>query len=151
MTLDEIVRTLSAVPLFSLLGEDVLRLVAFAGDVRAYATGELVFEKGQASDGGYVVIEGSVALLQDLDDPSTAVMVSAGALIGELALFAPTERPVAAAAATDARLLKISRGSFLRVLGEFPDSAAACRAALGARLDAMIGDLKVSEEGFSPD
>ena len=56
-------------------------------------------------------------------EPKVERRVSAGALIGETALYASTARRVSARAAEDAVVIRIPRETFQRVLEEFPASA----------------------------
>src|SRR5215203_467801 len=62
MALEDDIATLSRAPLFSLMDYDALRLVAFAGEHRALGSGDMLFRKGDTSDGGFVVTKGAVAL-----------------------------------------------------------------------------------------
>src|SRR5215218_6644121 len=62
MALEDDIATLSRAPLFSLMDYDALRLVAFAGEHRALRSGDMLFRKGDTSDGGFVVTKGAVAL-----------------------------------------------------------------------------------------
>jgi hypothetical protein len=41
---------------------DALRLFAFAGDHRALGAGEVLFEEGDKSDGGFVVMRGAIVV-----------------------------------------------------------------------------------------
>ena len=55
MGLDDDIAILAAAPVFELFGRDALRLLSFAGERRLLAEGELLFARGEPSDGGYVV------------------------------------------------------------------------------------------------
>ena len=69
---------------------------------------------------------------------------SAGALIGESALYAPTARRVSARAAEDAVVMRIPRETFRRVLTEFPAGAEKIRAALAARMRRLVDGLEAT-------
>src|SRR5919112_5810403 len=62
MALEDDIAILSGAPLFNLLERDALRLVAFASETRSHAAGDVLFRKGERSDGGYVVRSGAIAL-----------------------------------------------------------------------------------------
>src|SRR5215203_6085319 len=62
MALEDDIATLARAPLFSLMDYDALRLVAFAGEHRGLRSGDMLFRKGDTSDGGFVVTKGAVAL-----------------------------------------------------------------------------------------
>ena len=54
---------LAAAPVFELFGRDALRLLCFAGERRLLGEGDLLFARGEPSDGGYVVMSGTIALV----------------------------------------------------------------------------------------
>ena len=58
MALDDDIAVLIKAPLFNLLEKDALRLVAFASENRTFRAGDVLFRKGDRSDGGYVVSQG---------------------------------------------------------------------------------------------
>lgn len=145
MSLDDHIQRLKNIPFFAHLEPEALRLVAFAGDTRRYFSGQALFRRGEVSDGGYVVLAGKFALYPSDSKAEPASEIGPGALIGETALLASTERPVTAIALEDATVLKISRGAFQRVLQEFPQSAVRLRDALAARLTAFVDQLRAAE------
>ena len=92
--------------------------------------GDVLFRKGDRSDGGYVVSRGAVAL-DARDDGSPATFIAGpGALIGQAALFTRISRPATAAAREPSTVIRISPSLMRRVLEEFPDAAAAMQDAL---------------------
>ena len=66
------IETLSSVPLFAAFEREALRLVAFSAESRIYRAGDVVFRKGEPSDGGYVVMSGTVALERRTTAPRPA-------------------------------------------------------------------------------
>ncbi|MDB5507849.1 MAG: Cyclic nucleotide-binding protein [Hyphomicrobiales bacterium] len=134
MSLDDDVAKLMRIPLFADLEMEALRLVAFSAETRILRTGDILFRRGETSDGGYVILAGSLALDPDQLDGRGVHVVGAHSLVGELALMTQTERPVNAVAREATTVLKISRPLFQRVLKEFPKSAARLRRGLEARL-----------------
>ena len=130
MALEEDIATLSRAPLFSLLDRDALRLVAFAAESRKLRAGDVLFRKGDRSDGGYVVSRGAVAL-DARDDGSPATWIAGeGALIGQAALFTRIERPATATAREPSTVIRVSPSLMRRVLEEFPGAAEAMHKAL---------------------
>ena len=137
MALEDDIAILHQAPLFHLLSRDALRLVAFAAENRMLRAGDVLFRKGDRSDGGYVVSRGAIAL-DSRDDGSPAAFIGGpGALIGQAALFTRIERTATATAREPSTVIRISPSLVRRVLEEFPDAAAAMQAALTAEL----GDL----------
>jgi CRP-like cAMP-binding protein len=120
--LSEELALLQNLPVFEAFHREALQIVAFSSDIRSYRTGDLLFKRGQISDGGFLLIAGSVRLEPE---QGPASFVEAGQLIGAQALFAATERPATATIVEASRLMRIPRSLVLRVLETFPEIARA--------------------------
>jgi CRP-like cAMP-binding protein len=142
MALDDDIATLSQAPLFNLLEKDALRLVAFASENRTYREGDVLFKKGDRSDGGYVVTRGSIALDAAEDGSPAAFVAGAGALIGQAALFARIERRATATAREPSAIIRVTPSLMRRVLEEFPDAAAAIHEAMAEELARLTEGLE---------
>src|SRR5262249_52858163 len=94
--------------------------------------GEVLFEAGEASDGGYVIQDGSFVLASGSRSVGD-VVAGPGTLLGELALIAETKRPATATAREPSTVIRISRGLFLKMLEGFPEGAAMLRDQITAR------------------
>ena len=127
MALQDDIATLSGAPLFSLLGADALRLVAFAAETRTLRQGDVLFRKGDRSDGGYVVKTGAIALDPHGDGAPPALVAGPGAVVGQAALFTRLTRGATATAVEPSVLIRVSPSLMRRVLEEFPSAAAAMR------------------------
>lgn len=141
MALNEDIAFLARQPLLSLMDRDALRLVAFAAESRTLRAGDVLFRRGEGSDGAFLVISGAVALSRDDDGRPAEEIAGPGSLIGELALFAALERPATAIAREPTQVMKLSRSVMRRVLAESPDSAAALAHAIEQRLQEFTGEL----------
>lgn len=142
MALDDDITTLSQAPLFGLLDRDALRLVAFAAENRILRAGDILFRKGDRSDGGYVVSRGAVAL-DARDDGSPATFIAGpGDLIGQAALFTRIERPATATAREPSTVIRVSPSLMRRVLEEFPSAAAAMEGAIAEDLSRLVQGLE---------
>jgi CRP-like cAMP-binding protein len=142
MALEDDIATLSRAPLFSLLDREALRLVAFAAENRIMRAGDVLFRKGDRSDGGYVVSQGSIAL-DARDDGSPATCIAGrGALIGQTALFVRVERAATATAREPSTVIRVSPSLMRRVLEEFPGAADAMREALAEDLTRLSRSLE---------
>jgi CRP-like cAMP-binding protein len=142
MALDDDIATLSQAPLFNLLEKDALRLVAFASENRTYHEGDVLFKKGDRSDGGYVVTRGSIALDAAEDGSPAAFVAGTGALIGQAALFARIERRATATAQEPSAIIRVTPSLMRRVLEEFPDAAAAIHEAMAEELTRLTEGLE---------
>ncbi len=148
MALETEIQMLSALPLFSKLEPEVLRLIAFAAETLIMRAGDVLFRQGDASDGGYFVVSGAIALDASLNGAAAAKVVLPGALIGELALLASTRRPATAIARQNSTVLKISRALFLRGLETSPASAERLKRLLAMQLTDFAVDLEKTRKSF---
>lgn len=138
--LDDDIAILAAAPLFGFLGRDALRLLSFAAERRSLAPGDRLFARGDASDGGFVVLSGTIALAPRVAGGET-VTVGRSALVGRLALLLPGERPTDAHAAAAAEVIRITPTLMRRVLAEFPQAAQAIHDELADDLAVLARDL----------
>ncbi|MGD9658971.1 MAG: cyclic nucleotide-binding domain-containing protein [Methylocystis sp.] len=75
-------------------------------------TGDALFQRGEISDGGYVLTVGSIALVRHDDGRFPLMIVRPPTLIGETALLAQSTRPAAAFPRKPTTTLKILRPLF---------------------------------------
>jgi CRP-like cAMP-binding protein len=148
MALDDDIAGLASAPILGLFERDALRLIAFASEGRNLKAGEVLFRRGDRSDGGYVVLRGALALDAGEDGSETAFVAERGALVGRSALFVRTLRPATATAREPSAVLRISPTLMRRVLEEFPDAAAAIRQALVTELALLSGGLEQVRRSF---
>ncbi len=138
MALQDDVRNIATIPTLRDLGPDALRLIAFSGETRILRAGDVLFRRGEPSDGGFVVLSGAVALETGKGRPT---IVRGPALVGDAALIVDTVRPATASAREPTGVLAISRALFRRVLSEYPLGASRLRQTLVSRLLALQDDL----------
>lgn len=126
MSLDYDMGLLAKVGLFQGFTPDQLRLLAFGAEREQLPTGETLFHEGDPANGGYVVAVGQVDLTVRRGRREIVVeTLEQGGLTGEMALLAPNKRTTDAVAKTDSEVLFIARPLFLRMLREYPETAAA--------------------------
>ena len=140
MALEDDIAILTRAPLLGLMGRDALRLLAFAAEQRSLQTGEVLFRRGDRSDGGYVVTRGEMAL-DMVGDGSQPFSAWPGTLIGQTALLVRSGRRATAIAREPSTVVRISPTLMRRVLEEFPAAAAAMRAAIAQDLSTLSHGL----------
>jgi CRP-like cAMP-binding protein len=118
-----------------MLGRGALRILAIGAESRYVHSGETLFAVGDDADGGYVVQEGSFRLSPRGGDTAKSIRVGVGTLLGELALFTETRRPVTATALEPSTVLCIPRPLFLKMLEGYPDAAVRLREIFSKRTD----------------
>ncbi|MCB5174719.1 cyclic nucleotide-binding domain-containing protein [Microvirga lenta] len=142
MALEDDIAILSRAPLFNLLDRDALRLVAFASENRILRAGDMLFRKGDRSDGGYVVSQGAIALDAKDDGSPAAFVAGPGSLIGQAALFTRVERPATAMAREPSTVIRVTPSLMRRVLEEFPTAASAMHQAMTEELTRLSDGLE---------
>ncbi|HEY8126968.1 MAG TPA: cyclic nucleotide-binding domain-containing protein [Methylocystis sp.] len=141
MMLDDDIDNLRRIPLFSIFEPNALRMLALSAETRLLRADDVLFRRGEMSDGGYVLTTGSLALAAD--GRPQAMLVRPWTLIGETALLAPSTRPAAAIALEPAAAIKILRPLFHLILEQHPATAARVRDFFRRRLLDFIHDVSV--------
>ena len=146
MRLDDVIFILKALPLFRRVEPEALRLLAFSAPRRQLRAGDILFRKGDLSDGGFLVVEGEIVLDAADDGAPSSHVFRAGTLIGQAALFAAIDRPATALAREPSQLLVFTRDLVERVLEAHPRSAMALRDAVAdeaRRLASTLSKLAI--------
>jgi len=79
--------------------------------------GAVFVEKGQVEDSMYFIVEGTVEVL---DGEGVQLCLEPGACVGEVSMFSSQPRTRSLRAATDLRLLRLSRVDMLQMMSESP-------------------------------
>ncbi|WP_265516325.1 Crp/Fnr family transcriptional regulator [Nitratireductor luteus] len=139
MALDDDIRVLSGVALFSGFTREQLRLMAFGAETIALAAGRKLYSEGTPADSAFVIVSGTVALYREYEGRNHVFSLEGpGAILGDLALIADTERMTSAFAETDVKLIRLSRSMFRRILEEFPETAETLHGRISMRLQEML-------------
>ncbi|ESA34579.1 cyclic nucleotide-binding protein [Leptolyngbya sp. Heron Island J] len=96
--------------------------------------GTTIFEQGQATDSMYVLIEGKVVIKRDHQE---LVIVTAGNLIGEMAILENRPHFASAVAQTTCQLLPIERKRFQFLVEQTPNFAFDVMEMMAERLHQM--------------
>ncbi|HVG51054.1 MAG TPA: Crp/Fnr family transcriptional regulator [Xanthobacteraceae bacterium] len=151
MAIDDDIKVLERVPTFAVLGRDALRILAIGAESRYVHNGEVLFSIGDVSDAGYLVQKGSFSLQESASGGSTpAIIVQAGALLGEFALITESTRPMTAIALEPSTVLRIPRGLFLKMLEGFPEAASRLRDYIGARAVRTVDQMQKLSGALDP-
>jgi CRP-like cAMP-binding protein len=148
MALDEDLRNLARNPTLAALEPEALRRLALAAMPRSLRAGDILFRRDEASDGGFLLCSGSIAIDRS-GYHSAARIVYPPALIGEMALITPTRRPATAVAHEPSSVLEIPREIFQRTLSESPRSAERLWRLVATRLRSFVDDLNDLRERIS--
>ena len=135
-----------SLPLFGRFDSEQLKLIAFSARQETCPEGPVLFREGESADCGYLITDGSVLMTEaaDGEDVERAIY-GRGALIGELALLTPTDRPATAVTRSECTFLVITRDLLRRVLEEYPDMAVELQDYLRERLARFSHDLATAK------
>jgi len=132
------VTALRAVPSLSELdGETLLAIVGDSANL-FWSAGSTVFELGSRADGLYIIVTGSVRVV-DAVGAEVATM-EAGNFFGELSLLGSGIRRHSVEAIEDSELMVVPKQHFELLMAENPALAASIRATAAKRADSTAAD-----------
>jgi CRP-like cAMP-binding protein len=141
VSIEDDIAFLERVPTLRLLGRTALRILAIGAESRYVHDGETLFHAGDATDGGYVVQEGSFDLRPATPVVAPEIVAGPGTLLGELALLTETLRPATAVAREPSTVIRISRSLFLKMLEGYPDAAHTLREQIASRTEQSMREM----------
>jgi CRP-like cAMP-binding protein len=140
MSIEDEIALLERVPTLRRLGSGALRSLAIAAESLSLEAGEVLFSAGDNADSAFVVQQGVLELRPE-GGSDEEVIAGPATLLGETALLAPTRRPATAIARERARLLRVSRAAFLKILDSYPEAAQRLRELLASRSDQWAREM----------
>ncbi len=114
----DVLSTLRGFPFFSKLADELLRRLADMGRPRLLPMGSVVFRQGDAPDGLYVIMAGSVrvSLTDEAGQPIELATLTVGAVFGEMALLDGQPRSASVTCHEDCEFLLLERQDYLPFL-----------------------------------
>ena len=140
--LNDEIALMAALPFFADFERDALRLIAFSADTRIVRAGDVLFRRGEPADSAFLMLSGTVALDAADDGGPTEAVFGRGALLGQTALIAETQRPATAVMREPGATLKITRTLMLRVLDTYPDLAKSLQRRIAGDLAATLENVQ---------
>ncbi len=110
---------LAAVPIFSTLGEKLLKRIASGAKERQYAAGETIVRKGEKGIGFYLILDGKVSVRAD---GKTLTTLGPAQFFGEMALLDDQPRTADVVAESACHCLVISAWEFWGFLANEPET-----------------------------
>jgi len=122
---EDIVQLLQGVTVFEALAPDDLRRVAQVAVPRRFASGQVIFREGDASDTCYVVRRGHCRAVRENIDGRTIALAhfGPGDIFGELAMFDDERRSATIETLDDVAAIAIAGSDMRRLLREHADIA----------------------------
>jgi CRP-like cAMP-binding protein len=133
------------IPLFAAFEPIALQELVLGARTRTLRPGDLLFSRGEAADGGFILTKGAI-VLELRENDAREKIVRPVALLGEVAVIAPTTRPATAIARDASALLEIPRTLFCETLEAHPATAARVRTLFKIRLGQLKANLSLSEQ-----
>ncbi len=135
---------LARVPLFERFDDEERALLAAQLEEVVFATGALVFRRGDPGDSIFIVASGEVEIfLEDsLGERIVFETVKAGDFFGELSLLDGDPRSASAMALAETKVLKVDRADLALLFSRHPTAAMDVLAIIGRRLreaDRLLG------------
>ncbi len=144
-TKDEIVVFLKERSIFRVLSEQVLSGIAPLFELSPCGPGHVVFRQGDASDAIYVILDGSVQVLDEGPPPKVLAYLTAGDSCGEVGVMQDCKRESTVRVPEEALLLKLPRKAFEELQTYFPAITRQVNDVLNRRI---TGNLPVSTPGL---
>ena len=121
MELDDFTSALAQADFFRICDEEQRRLLAFASERRTFASGEVIYKKGDPAPGAFVLLRGEI-VVGDSDGGSFKPqrISERGAVLSEMSLFLDRPRRASVRAASDVELLFVPRSAFNKLIRQFP-------------------------------
>jgi len=140
----QLVEILCRQPLFRELSEEELNDVALGSREIRVQKNEILFQKGDESEGMHVLVMGQVKLSLPSAQGSEKVvhMFESGSTFGEAVVFLDKPYPVTAQATQDSLLILVSKRTLLEALGVNPMFCRKMLASLSMRLHELLDDME---------
>lgn len=122
---------------------------------KEYLDGEVIVRQGEFGDCMYVIQEGQVEVIAELDDDRVQLAIRRqGDFFGEMAIFEREVRMATVRALGGARVLTIDRRNFLRRINEDPSLAFRLVQSMSARireLSVEVAQLRIKTTKIGAD
>ena len=150
MTMAEKVEALRLAKLFSQVSAEKLEMLAGRASVRRLQQGEVLFTRGEAARGMYVVVSGVLRAFRESEGgrEQTIHVERTGAVLADVPMFDDGPYPSTAMAEENATVLLLEREDVRKFLLENPEVAFAALGIMAARLrkvSALVEELSLHD------
>lgn len=135
---------LAHIPLFQGLEQAEIERIAKGAQEKAVAKGDILFHRGDAAEGFYIVVYGQMklAFTSPAGGEKVVEIISQGQSFGEAVMFMDRPYPVMAQALADSQLLHIGREALFTEIDRDPHLGRKMIAGLSMRLHSLIADVE---------
>lgn len=147
----DVLRTLAQLPLFQSVPPEQLEQLPLGLTQRRLQKGEVLFRRGDASNGFHVVVTGQLKLymLSPQGVEKVVELIGPGQSLGEAVMFLQRPFPVTAEALQDSLVLRIDRTAIDGLLDTEPMFARRLLAGLSLKLHSLLRDIETYSERSS--
>ena len=140
-TSERCVRLLRRTELFGAFEYGAQRAMLSASRLISLKKSRRLFAENDLAQSGFMLADG--VLRYDFSGAEQATYLTPPAVIGETALVIDCLRPATVTAEADSVLIEIPRATFLRVIAEYPESAAHALRLFSGHLRKLVDELDV--------
>jgi len=138
------IEELRRIEIFAACEDAALHELMTSSETRILRGGDVLYGRGDAAEGGFLLIKGAIMLRAREDGRGEDKVVGPLTLLGEAALIAPTTRSTTAQAREASTVLTIPRELFHHILERHPQSAAQVRQLFKNRIARLSKSIKLS-------
>jgi len=137
MLLQDEVKLLQKLDLFSDTDPGRIKILAFASDRCRFAPGDILFNEGDASNGALVIMSGTVEVERAGGGASYRKSASedSAAIVGQSSMMSDKPRSATVTAVTEVEALKINRDCFIKLMASCSRCSAGIMRSLGRQMD----------------
>lgn len=152
MLIQDEVRRLRSLPLFSEVDPGRLKLLCFTSARESFEPGEVIFHEGDPGFGAYVIMSGAVEVDKgDQQEPFTkAASEREVAVVGQSSMLAEQPRGATVTALTPVEALHIRSECFFKIMSSCPQSSERMIRSLGAQIHDQDGRRRPIPRGADP-
>lgn len=140
MIRDDAAEALAQAEFFDICDDEQRRMLAFAGDLRHFASDAVLYKSGDVPQGSFVLIAGTLKAKPDGGGKPYAVS-EPGSVLSSMALILARPRAITITAVTDCETLFVPRTAFLKLVQQSPDLAQRVVARVERDLGNYLGAL----------
>jgi CRP-like cAMP-binding protein len=143
MGVEDEVKVLKRIPLFSNIDSAKLKLMAFASERLSFTPGQYLCKQGDVGDAAFIIIDGDAdVVLENGGEGLTVASVGKNDIVGEIAILIDVPRTASIVATSDLVALKLTKELFFRMVRDFPDMSVEIMRALAHRLESANARLR---------
>ncbi|MBU1174847.1 MAG: cyclic nucleotide-binding domain-containing protein [Alphaproteobacteria bacterium] len=149
MELDDFTSALAQADFFRICDDEQRRLLAFASERRSFASGDVIYKRGDRADGAFVLLSGEVSAGDSEGSAGFKPqrISERGAVLGEMALFLDKPRRTSLRAATDVDLLFVPRSAIAKLMRQFPGLAERAARRIEDEMSSYLGAMERFRDG----